>query len=208
MSSQPNPAEIIAQLRANNMSNNQIVQYLQQQGFNSNQIFEALNMADMKQGFQSPGQPPQMGQPQNPMNMNPQNMAQNQGQQPNMPPPGMPPPNMPPPEQQDSPEDVEELIEAVIEEKWGELKQSVEKIVAWKEKTESRIAQVEQRFDDLKKDYDKLHQALIGKIGEYDKNVLDVGTQLQAMEKAFSQVLPTLTENVNELSRITDKLKQ
>lgn len=165
-------------------------------------------MADMKQGFQSPGQPPQMGQPQNPMNMNPQNMAQNQGQQPNMPPPGMPPPNMPPPEQQDSPEDVEELIEAVIEEKWGELKQSVEKIVAWKEKTESRIAQVEQRFDDLKKDYDKLHQALIGKIGEYDKNVLDVGTQLQAMEKAFSQVLPTLTENVNELSRITDKLKQ
>ena len=37
--------------------------------------------------------------------------------------------------------------------------------------------------------------------------MLEVGSELQAMEKVFSKVLPQFVENVNELSRITDKVK-
>ena len=73
-----------------------------------------------------------------------------------------------------------------------------------KTKTESTIAALQQQFADLKDNFDRLHQAVVGKIGEYDKHILDVASEIKAMEKVFSKVLPTFTENVNELSRITD----
>lgn len=207
--SNPSATDQVMQLRGQGLSNNQIVQQLQQQGFSAHDIFEALNMADMKQSFAEPGGAQNMAQPQNPMNGQPASVLgtpQQQFQQPpNMPPPNMPPPNAP--DSQDTPDDVEELIEAVIEEKWGELKRSVDKIVAWREKTDTRMTEMEQKFADLKDEFDKLHKAIIGKIGEYDKNILEVGTQLQAMEKAFSKILPTFTDNVAELSRIADKMK-
>ena len=46
----------------------------------------------------------------------------------------------------------------------------------------------------------------MSKIADYDKNLLSVGTEIKAME-VFQKVLPTLTENVGELSRITKEIK-
>jgi len=60
----------------------------------------------------------------------------------------------------------------------------------------------------MQQSFDKLHQAIIGKIAEYDKNILNVGTEIKAMEKVFQKVLPTFTENVNELSRVTRGLRK
>ena len=60
---------------------------------------------------------------------------------------------------------------------------------------------------DMKADLDNLHKAIVSKIGEYDKNLLDVGTEIKAMEKVFQKILPTLTENVAELSRVTRNVK-
>ena len=105
-------------------------------------------------------------------------------------------------------EEVEELIESVIEEKWEELSKDITKIVEWKNEVETKISKLEQRFESLKDDFDKLHQAIIGKIGEYDKNILEVGAEVKAMEKVFSKVLPLFTENVSELARITQGLKK
>ncbi len=102
----------------------------------------------------------------------------------------------------------EDLIEAIIDEKWNELVKDINKIIEWKNKTENKITSLEQKFNDLKDSFDKLHQAVIGKIGEYDKNILEVGSEIKAMEKVFSKVLPAFTENVNELSRITSRVKK
>ncbi|RME31271.1 hypothetical protein D6789_03265 [Candidatus Woesearchaeota archaeon] len=101
----------------------------------------------------------------------------------------------------------EELIEAIIDEKWNELVKDVNKIVAWKEAMTAHIERIEQRLNDLKGQFDQLHQAVIGKIGEYDKHIVEVGSEVQAMEKVFSKVLPAFTENIGELSRITARLK-
>ena len=66
---------------------------------------------------------------------------------------------------------------------------------------------VEQQTKDLKSTLDNLHSAIIGKIGEYDKNLLSVGTEIKAMEKVFQKILPSLSDNVAELSKITTRLK-
>ena len=109
---------------------------------------------------------------------------------------------------QDRSPEVEELVESIIEEKWDELVKDINKIVDWKNEAETRISSLQQEFSTLKDDFDKLHQAVIGKIGEYDKNILMVGAEVKAMEKVFSKVLPVFTEKVNELADVADSMKK
>lgn len=131
----------------------------------------------------------------------------------NNPPQSMPPPpqngmsvphNVSPPTQETS---NEELIEAIIDEKWNELVKDISKIIEWKNNAQNQLAQFEQKFQDLQAQFDRLHNAVVGKIGEYDKHILDVGAEIQSMEKVFSKILPVFTQNVSELTRITDDLK-
>jgi hypothetical protein len=101
----------------------------------------------------------------------------------------------------------EELVEAIIEEKWNDLVKDINKVIEWKQKADAKIVAMEQQVLDLQSQFDKLHQAIIGKVGDYDKHILEVGTQLQAMEKVFGKVLPTFIDNVSELSAITQRVK-
>jgi hypothetical protein len=148
--------------------------------------------------------------------MNPMSSPQGPGMPPqmNM---GMPPPmGMPPMGQmnQSAPQGyvserthIEEIAEAIIDEKWEELIKNLNRISEWRDQTENKISRLEQQFIDLKDNFDKLHKAVIGKIGEYDQNIINVATEIKAMEKVFQKILPTFTENVNELSRITQITK-
>ena len=192
------PLAQIEDMQRKGLTNNQIIQTLQHDGFSSTQIFDALNQANM--------------QPTHKMGAIPMdnNITTHQGPLPADPNPMPLPPQAAAPPRPDmgfGGSSNEELIEAIIDEKWGELVKSVNKIVEWKEAMSSKLDKMEQRIDDMKAEYDKLHEAVIGKVGEYDKNILQVGAEVKAMEKVFSKVLPVFTENVAELSRITDKVK-
>jgi prefoldin subunit 5 len=170
------------------------VQALQRNGYSSTQIFDALNQADLVSGGGIPESPFMQGQTSMGGGMVGQEPAQEySGGGGDM---GV------------SAEEIEELVESIIDEKWDELVKDINKIVEWKNEVESKLVRIEQRFDSLKDDFDKLHQAIIGKIGEYDKNILEVGAEIKAMEKVFSKVLPIFTENVNELNRITQTMKK
>lgn len=173
------------------MDNNQIIQALQRDGFNATQIFDAMNQASLQPT------PPGMTSGDNSMN------------QPTFPPPTRPAPT-PTPQSSSTfsgTSSTEETVEAIIDEKWNELVKDINTIIEWKNQAQNTIMSIEQQFKDLKEQFDKLHQALIAKIGEYDKNILDVGAEVKAMEKVFSKVLPVFTENVAELSKITKDMK-
>jgi septation ring formation regulator EzrA len=102
----------------------------------------------------------------------------------------------------------EELIEAVVEEKWNELVKDINKIIEWKNATSNRIAVIEQKIEDMRREFDKLHSGIIAKVDDYDKNISNVGAEVKAMEKVFSKVLPVFAENVSELSRIAKDIKR
>jgi len=226
--------DLVATMRSAGQSNDQILQGLQRDGYTTAQIFDAIQLADAQSAAKQPIQADHMaGNPQNPMNLQPQSILnadyaqqqfppqmQSYNQQPPMPPmqsmnqmnsmPNMPP--MPPQAQQQAgdmdTQQIEALIEAVIEEKWQDIERNINKVIEWKESTEQLLQNMQQQIADVKGQVDSLQKAIIGKIGDYDKNVLEVGAQLNAMERAFSQVLPTFTENINELNRITQRLKK
>lgn len=113
-----------------------------------------------------------------------------------------------PAEQPKDTKSFEEIAETIVEEKWQDVNKELGKFSEWKEATEARLDKLEQGLNDLKADVDSLHKAIIAKVGEYDKNIMDVGTEIKAMEKVFQKVLPTLTDNINELSRITKDVKR
>jgi len=180
------PLDQVTVLRQRGMSNDQIIPELEKQGYNSSQIFDALNQVNIS--GQGTGQPPGMNMPQ-------QDILQEQ------PFPQAQEPTEPPQPQVDK-EQIEEMAEAIIDEKWKEFEEDIKVIIDWKEKTESKINMFEQQLKDLSSSLNNLHKSLMGKISEYDKGITDVGTEIKAMEKVFQKILPSLTENVNKLDRI------
>lgn len=245
------PADKVQAMRQQGMSNDQIIQTLQREGYGTTNIFNAMSQASMKaevdmgssmpqEGPQAPAEfeapalgPEPAGQPAEapaaeetpfymqeqgapgapgpmpgPEEMPPAMPEQLPGQMPAAMPTGSPPGAMPTYGPSPETQRIEELAEAIIDEKWNEIVRSINKIIDWKERVESRITKLEQTIVDMRKEFDSLHKGVLGKIGEYDKSLTDVGTEIQAMEKVFKKVLPTLTENVNELSRIKDNLKK
>ena len=215
------PTEQILNFRAQGLSNNQITEVLQRQGFTTADILDGMNQANVRAevrpfplkkgdtmaenpmnppaGMPPPGMPP-MGAPQGGPGMMPPGA------------PGMPPQEPMPTDMGDAGYDdkerIEELAEAIIDEKWTDLVENINRIIEWKEKTEGRIAAVETEFKGLKDSFDKLHMAILEKVGEYDAHIQDVGTEVKALEKVFQKVLPGFVENVGELSRITERMKR
>jgi hypothetical protein len=202
------PIDQVYAMKQQGYSNNQIIQTMQRDGYTSSQIFDAISQSEM-----APSNP---GVSAGSMQDMPSNLQGNMG---SMPMSNMPMGNMPPPDNSltqlqtmqvpnyGGGSSTEEMIEAIIDEKWNELVRDINKVIEWKQKADNKLSNMEQQMNDLKEQFDKLHQAIIGKIGEYDKHMLDVGSELQAMEKVFSKVLPAFVDNVNELSRITDRVK-
>ena len=216
----PVPIDQVMAMKGQGYSNNQIIQSLQRDGYTSSQIFDAISQTemapggdnvmqqDMSQGVMQPGMSMNQGMGQGMDQGINQNVNQGMGM--NMQPDqyGMQPlQSMSPAQGMSGGSSTEEVIEAIIDEKWNELVKDINKIIDWKQKADNKLAVMEQKITDMREQFDKLHQALIGKIGEYDQHMLDVGAGLQAMEKVFSKVLPSFMDNVNELSRITDKIK-
>ncbi len=261
------PVEDVARMRRQGLSNNQIVQALQRNGFQTHQIFDAFNQADLRaaspvQGMMPQGMPGAGSQRQpflqgmkgtgtlgSPPDLpssrsvpkidnetsitGPQNMS-------DLPDFGKEggeggfqlPENQPAPQQEsmgmgsqgqdfmvepeayggysggeDISAKVEEISEAIIDEKWQDLLKDFGKLMEWKGSMEQRMAALEQRFTDLKTAFDNLQSGIVGKVSEYDQSVKDVGSEMKALEQVFKKIIPTMTENVNELSRITKSMK-
>lgn len=115
-----------------------------------------------------------------------------------------PEPYTPPEPEPSVPEQsTEEVVESIVEERWTELQSELQKFTDWKSTVQSRLDKLEQSFNDLRADVENLHKALVSKLGEYDKSLVDVGTEIKAMEKVFQKVLPELTSSVQTLSAMT-----
>ncbi len=141
--------------------------------------------------YPSQEQPPVNPSPQQ---FQPQDNFQQQGLSPTFPAPT-----------DDGRERIEEVAEAIIDEKWNELVKEMNKVIEWKEHTDTEINKMGQEIENLKERFESLHKGVLGKISEYDQNLTNVGTEIKAMDKVFQNILPTFTENMNRLERISKK---
>jgi hypothetical protein len=187
-------SEQIISMMQQGLSDDDIIAQLQGQGIPPEQIQNALNQVynapagpvPAEQGAPQPGAP--MGPP----------GAMPPGAEPPM--PGAGPSHGPGKEQ------IEEIAESIIQEKWKDLLKEISKLNEWKTTAETDISKMQADVQSLKETFDNLHKGVLGKIGEYDKNLTMVGTEIKAMEKVFQKVLPTFTDNVSKLERLTKKV--
>lgn len=198
------PVDHVIELRNKGLSNDQIIQNLQRYGYTLDQINNAINQADLKEGIVTT--PYQMERPE----IGSRGMMQGSGQYAPSSPAPLAAVRQPAEEETPLEEDerIHEIAESIIDEKWSALVENVNKILDWKDASEARINKMEQEIEDMKHSFDKLHEGVLGRINEYDRSMVDLGTEIKALEKVFQKILPSFMENVGELSRITERMKK
>ena len=203
--SQSLPVEQVLMMKQQGYTNNQITQTLQSQGYNSSQIFDAINQAGLSGSSQAQPEQFETGMSdygQNYEQQYPQQQFETEQTQ-----SFEPQKEIQVPASMDE-DRIQEVAEAIIDEKWQEISNDIRKVIEWKDRNEDRIAKLEQQIIDLRLTIDSLTKSVISKVSSYDQNIVDVGTEIKAMEKVFQKILPTLTENVNKLDRIAKSHKE
>jgi len=105
-------------------------------------------------------------------------------------------------------ETIEEITEEIVAEKFSEVKTKLDNIFSFKEIIENRVKNIEERIKRIESSLDKLQAAFIGKVNEFDKDIKNLGSEMRAVHGAFSKILDPLVDNVKELGRITEKIKE
>ena len=173
----------VQKLRSQEMSNDDIAQRLLYQGYSHAEVFDAISSSDINPGIENTKMDYQE---------TPQAQYQTYSQE---------------SEKLDTSK-ISEIAESIIEEKWSELVDHVNRIIEWKSNVELKLASMDEQLKGLKSDFDTLHKSVLGRIGETDTVMREVSTDIKALEQVFKKILPGFVENVNELSRITQNLKK
>ncbi|MDP2907490.1 MAG: hypothetical protein Q8O03_06120 [Nanoarchaeota archaeon] len=220
------PTEDVLNLRNQNMNNAEIINELVQRGFNNQQIFEAINQADIKGGVG--GKVPQEA-PQG-MRRSALTSGNDESEIP-IPVPSpesaeeepAPRPRMRAPEIQPSAqvymqgsvqqpqmdiESMQEIVESIIDERWQEVVASVGDITIWKSRVDDDLSAIKQEVLRVEDRFTKLQASILGKVDEYQKGITQVSSEMVALEQVFGKIMEPLTSNIKELQRLTQDMKK
>ncbi len=223
------PINKVHELQGSGKSNTEIIQTLQGEGYSFQQISEALNKSQASPTAEPVAQPPT----ESPGKMEP-SVLYSEGNEPTTPEPPAPSepaiqePQMEPmqesyqpqawPEQESfnypssnlgaTTEDIEEIAESIIHEKWQKMTEEFGDILSWKDKISNDIDAIKQEVMRVENRFENLQNSVIGKVREYDESVTDVGVEIKALGKLLSNIINPLTNNVKELEKILKDLKK
>ncbi len=154
------------------------------EGFNSSpeqENFQEDNMNQQEPLQQSQPEPqqPVQNSSQNPA---PQNGAQNNG--------------------------VEELVETIVAENFEMVESEFENVYREMDEMKEKIEDLDERVHDLEVRDDEDQTQFIQKMDEIEDNIDSYQSRIGGLEKAFQQVLPSLVDNVRELTDLVQEIKQ
>ncbi len=186
--------EIAVDLQNKGLDEEKIVSELTSKGFSKEEISQALTQANVKSQVEDlPEAPaPSLEQPQQefheqqvqtPVTQQYENYTSTTQQQ------------------------IEEIAEEIIQEKWERFLENFGDLPIWKEKVETDILSLKQEIVRLHDRMNGVERALAGKVQEYTDSITDVTAEIKALSKLLKQILQPLTSNVKELQRITEKFK-
>ncbi len=176
-------------LRSQGLGNDEIVQRLLYKGYSNAAIFDAMSETELTPALESSSDT---------MDYQELQPTYNQGYA----------------EVQSSPaptvdaSKISEIAESIIEEKWSDLIDHVNRIIEWKSSMEIKLTSMDEQIKGLRADFESLQKGVLGRINDSDSTMREVGTDIKALEQVFKKILPGFVENVNELSRITQSLKK
>lgn len=105
-------------------------------------------------------------------------------------------------------EEIEEVVEVLVEEKWNELVRRLESIERRFANMDAKFREIDLQLASFKESGMGGQETLEGKIDEQKENFSNIEARLGSIEKAFKETLPSMIESVRTISEITERLKK
>ena len=210
----------IIELQSSGLSQDQIVQQLQNEGISPKEINESLNQANVKNAIspQEPQVPQSPGQqePQVPQSPGQQEQPAQMAEQPSQNTEIYPPENQEyyqqtpqaysgqeyyPQTNAPNSETISEIVEQVVSEKLEEFQGKTGDIVQFQTNIKEKVSNIDERLKRIEATIDKLQQAIIGKIGEFGESSAMIHKDLENLHGTVSKLMNPLIDNVNEMKK-------
>ena len=172
------PLESVLIMQQQGLTNPQIIQSLQRQGYSLPLVAEALRQTDVQTNIGT-------AEPIAPQPVQTQEQPSASGNKASF---------------------FEDVL-AQLQKNFSEINEEIKSLQSWRTNIEEKTTEIDKRVENLQNEVKTIHQAVFAQIQEYNKTLKGVGTEIIAMEKVFSESLPELTGNIQELQRITKGFK-
>jgi len=104
--------------------------------------------------------------------------------------------------------DIERLVETIIAENFDTIEQEFEHLYSRFDSLEEEVEQVKTRVNELEVRDDEDHQEFIQKVEDMEEHVDQYNARIGGLEKSFQEVLPSLVDNVQNLTTLVQEAKQ
>lgn len=187
----------VSSMLSNGMSQQDIIDNLRQQGYDSTTIKNALVNALKNSAQRQTAQPVQE-----------QSMQRTQ-------------PNQQPAVQEDRQsydnnadginsqnlENIQQILEQIINEKWKNSSSDLNSLRSSVNINTNSIENIKDNLEKLGQRIDSIQNTMVGKTEEYNKTISDVNIELQAFEKVIDRLVPAISDSIRELRDLIDDLK-
>lgn len=102
---------------------------------------------------------------------------------------------------------VEELIETIVSEQFQRVKNEFDSVYEEIDIIADELEDLDSRVHDLEVRDDEDQQEFIQKVEEMEDHIDSYQSRIGGLEKAFQQVLPSLVDNVKELTSLVQEIK-
>lgn len=101
-------------------------------------------------------------------------------------------------------ETINEIAEQIIYEKTAQLKNQITLLIRFKEEITLEVEKLNERLLKIENILNELQIAILGKIGDYGKDIKNIAKEMHSTQNSFSKILNPLTDNIREMQKITE----
>jgi len=192
----PSPLELAVELQNKGLNEERITSELATQGFSKEQISQAITQSNVKTQIEEIPEPPPA--PEAPPEIKYEEPAVEQPQ----------PTGQFQPYTSTTSQQIEQIAEEIIQEKWERFVETFGELPIWKEKIETDVLSIKQEIVRTQDRLNGIERALASKVQEYSESITDLTAEMKALSKLLNQILQPLTSNIKELQRLTEKFKK
>jgi len=189
------PIQKVVDMRSQGFSNEKIIEALLAEKFTYQQIRDAVQQADIKKNISNPGASEKM-----------ENSSSSKESTPSNPQPAMPRPQ--PMAQRQSMINVDEIqriLEEIISEKWRESEDVIRSMIEWKASVSTKMKDLDTRISEFNVRLDSMNSVLGKKAEEFNQTMIEVDTEVKALDKALNKLVPALSDNISELKDMINR---
>lgn len=104
-------------------------------------------------------------------------------------------------------ESIQQILEQIINEKWKSSASDLNSLRSSVNINTNSIETIKDNLEKLNQRIDSIQNTMVGKTEEYNKTISDVNIELQAFEKVIDRLIPAISDSIKELRDLVDDLK-